>query len=389
MPLPKFIDELTYPSGPNARRLVSIRYILSIQPCVGNQSKDMAEIDGWRVAVDKDDFQPGSIVLFCEPDCFLPANNPMFTQGFGGAPPMEYMGVKGYRVTSQLVGQEISQGKVFSLEDFPEVTKTFRDLVDYYNGEEDVAVMDIGLFCFAARLSVAKWEAAFLSDECLGAMPPFIRKTSIERHANCPNLFTKSKYFQRLYQESVKLDGCSMTVYFIGKNQPAYRSCNPARPGNSFTEGTKGRIGVCSHRKEIAENKDSLYWQAAIKYNLPQQLHNLGQNIAIQGELCGSTINGNREKFPDGEHDFFIFDVWDIDTKKYWAPDRTVQLAAQLNCKHVPVRGDFKIRSIAFNHQGLSNRAEALNAEGLVYKCAEDGRRFKVHNRKWLLNHGE
>jgi len=286
----------------------------------------------------------------------------------------------------------VSQGLVYRLDDIPRVHDFAKAVAEYY-GDWSAMEADIEMYWFADLLGVRKWECqdgnAGTADK-MGKFPMFIPKTGMDRVQKCPNLFLKGKYYHREYQETVKLDGASMTVYYIGDDTPEFRSCNPLP--NSYTTNLtppNGRFGVCSHGFELSETAACKYWAMARKYDLPQKLAELGKNLAIQGELVGDTIQGNRQGFPDGQHDFHIFDIYDIDRKEYLEPRAAYAWAKDLGVPHVPVRGYVKIRRIAKSNEDLIERAIKSNAEGLVYKCVEDGRRFKVINPHWLLKHGE
>lgn len=55
------------------RKLATIRQITSIEPIKGKDRVELARIDGWTCMVSKaDNFQSGSLCVFCEPDSVFP-----------------------------------------------------------------------------------------------------------------------------------------------------------------------------------------------------------------------------------------------------------------------------------------------------------------------------
>lgn len=61
----------------------------------------------------------------------------------------------------------------------------------------------------------------------------------------------------------------------------------------------------------------------------------IGRNIAIQGELCGPKIGGNKLGFSDLE--LFIFTVRDLDTNLYYSYDEIVELCSSNSLHPVPL----------------------------------------------------
>ena len=47
-------------------------------------------------------------------------------------------------------------------------------------------------------------------------------------------------------------------------------------------------------------------------------MEKFGRNIALQGEIMGEGIQGNNEGLKG--QDFYLYNIWDIDTKCYVSP---------------------------------------------------------------------
>lgn len=392
-------------------RLVSIRKIKSVHETkVENRWVTLAEIDGWVCTVPRRSFQPGELVLYLEVDSFIPASDARF----GKQQPLITLGSKlGHRVKTRRLGSGaesvLVQGLVYPLDRFPEVhtpLQIVREAMERVNSDEaQLDAILLALFRkdnWADKLGILKWsetkQAINVAQQQLkvGKIPTHLfPKTDVSRLEDCPNLFTSEKYKKLEYQESVKMDGTSMTVYFVHKDSRLFRQLSTlpttAEVGPHMALAS-GRFGVCSKNWELHElgTSDSMgsYWATAVRLDLPAKMARLGHNIAIQGELCGHTIHQNRERIPLGEPPwFFVYAMYHMETRRPIHPRKVVQMAETLGLPHVPVLGYFKIQEIAANREELKKRARQRKGEGLVYKCLQDGRSFKVISSTYLLEH--
>jgi len=219
-------------------------------------------------------------------------------------------------------------------------------------------------------IGVKKWEVPLspqLAGTAKGNFPSFIRKTDQERIQNCYGDLVKT-HKDTSFEATLKLDGSSMTVYFNG-----------------------GQFGVCSRNLDLKETEDNTFWKVARKLKLEEALRSYGRNIALQGELMGPGVQGNREQLPD--HDFYLFDVWDIDGQCYIPPWKLPEVVLDLYefgsvINTVPYVN--RISPFDFTLDALINMSDikSLNhpvAEGIVYRSMVDGVSFKVINNKFLL----
>ncbi|KAK7748774.1 hypothetical protein SLS53_000798 [Cytospora paraplurivora] len=399
------LDPASHPD--ETLRLASLRLVNKIFTTkVANRYMSFAEIDGWTCQVPTRAFREGEIVLYFENDSFLPATDNRFASL---RPLQTFDGKLGYRVKTRRFGTDelkiITQGYLYPVEKFPEIwdeVSIVRQVVAMGPtslSERTVNLIILAIYRqtnWAERLGIKKWVATQpiqpqSEHPRLGNFPKRIFSgTDITRLQDCPNLFWHAKYQNRTYQESVKMDGASMTVYFVKKNSHYFDELNPLpeKVGpNSVLDN--GRFGVCSKNYDLNELKPCNYgyWRTALQYDLPTKLSRIGRNIAISGELCGDGINGNREGIASGKKEFFVYWIFDIDRQKHLNPREVVIRAEQLGLKHVPVLGYVKIPEIAEGHRDLQKRADEELGEGLVFKCLEDGRSFKVLSNTYLEKH--
>jgi len=111
--------------------------------------------------------------------------------------------------------------------------------------------------------------------------------------------------------------------------------------------------------------------------------------IAIQGELMGNGVQGNRENF--SEHTFFVFDIFDIEKQEYFTPERRSLFCDEYGLNHVPVLAtgrlsDFGITSIetaliAAEGNSINNSVR----EGIVCKRIDGKFSWKAISNTFLL----
>ena len=330
------------------RKLATIRKIDEIRPIEGADSIEAAVLGGWTVVAKKGEYKAGDLVVYLEIDSFVPTElAPFLTKP--GHFPKEFNGVKGERLRTVKLRGQVSQGLLIpAMGTFPEGT----DMTE--------------------ALGIQKWEApvpAQLAGEVEGPFPTQIPKTDQTR---IQNLVEELKVWQDnpkfIFECTEKLDGSSMTVFVID-------DC----------------AGVCSRNWALKETEGNTLWRVARRERLIDKIHSTGRNLALQGEIIGEGIQGN--KYSISGQDFRLFDIYDIDRGDYLCPRERLILATRLGIAHVPVISDSMV--IQEHVQGLLTMAEGKSAlnnkterEGLVFKCQTfGGPSFKVISNKWLLKH--
>jgi RNA ligase (TIGR02306 family) len=300
-------------------------------------------------------FKTGDLCIYFEIDSHLPVS-----------PEYEFLrkncfkiladGREGFRIKTIKLRGELSQGMIFPISILPE------GIVP----EEDMDVTEI--------LNVVKYEAPIpgqLSGEAKGNFPSFIIKTDAERIQNMTKLWPKIQELE--FEATLKLDGSSFTSY-----------------------NWEQALGVCSRNIDLKETEGNKFWQAARKYKI---LDILPEGFAVQGELMGTGIQGNREGLTQNE--LFLFDVFDISKREYLLPDDREKFFKVLQEKEptirtVPILGRIRLKD--FTMQSLLEYAdgESLNnkvREGLVFRSTEkfNGEmvKFKVISNKFLLGEKE
>lgn len=337
------------------RAMATIRRISEIRNHPNADKLDIAIIDGWQLVTAKDNgFKEGDIVIYCEIDSWIPNEVAPFLSK--GKEPREYNGVKGERLRSIKLRGELSQGLILPL---------------------SVLRMEIGypLGCdVSGVLNIQKWERPMnpqLAGQAKGYFPSFLRKTDQERIQNEFNRMTEA-HFTDTYEVTLKIDGSSMTVYH-----------------------NNGEFGVCSRNLELKineENAGNAFIKKATELELEEKLRAFGKNIAIQGELWGSGINGNWEGI--NHHEFSVFDIFDIDEQRYLGAEVRHALCKRLGLQHAPVIGydDISAFKSVQDFLDYAERPSIHNkiAEGVVFKSVTNpDYSFKAVSNSYLLNGGE
>lgn len=356
------------------RKLASIRRISDIRPIEGADKIVCAVVDGWQLVTQKsNNFQPNDLVIFFEIDSFLPVEPRYEFLRASSFKSTRHLG-DGFRIKTIKLKGQVSQGLILPL---PEFGLEEGDDVFFGENQEGRFIVEEGSD-LTEYLGVKKWEKPLdprLAGVARGNFPSFIRKTDQERVQNLfGELKNPEKYDQRdRWEATLKLDGSSMTVYLAGMDTE---------------EGA--RFGVCSRNLDLKETEDNTFWQVARKLKLEEKLMNCGRNIALQGELMGPGVQGNREKLE--KHDFYLFDIWDIDAQRYLTPAERLIICAEFfnDLSHTPMVGSVSLADFNSVDDFLkyAERKSIVHdvAEGVVFKSWDGVHSFKVINNKFLLS---
>ena len=370
------------------RKLVTIREISNII-----EIKDCTEIaqgiiDGWSVIIKKSEFKIGDPCLFFEIDSFLP----MESRYEFLKKTTKFNGIEGYRIRTLKMKKVLSQGLALPLSMFPELTINVQEAIDDNTDfSETLGVIKYDLEQFCGVNNTSKSEKP-------GKFPSFIPKTDQPRIQNLPHLFLTNK--EDTFEETLKLDGSSMTCYKIASN-PTLLQKFLALFG--FKAPTT-KFGVCSRNVDLKRTantvmtfdnggKESVYaqsdfWATALKLDLANKVP---VGYAIQGELIGPKIQANHEKVT--ELQYYVFDVFNINEQCYLLPQERRDFCLAFEIPHVPVM-DVEATPLQLTLEQLLEHVdtESMNpktvSEGRVYKSNTNPLlSFKVINNRYLLKH--
>ena len=334
------------------RKLASVVKIIDIQPIPNADAIVVAKVKGWNVVVKRDEFKVGDLAAYYEIDSFLPIR-PQFE--FLRKSSFKRMGShEGFRLKTIKLRGQLSQGLLTPI---PE------GIIDPKEGDDLTEALDI-----------VKYEPpipAQLAGKIKGTFPSFIPKTDETRIQNFESDIGFLPVGERVYITE-KLDGTSFTCYF-----------------------NNGVFGVCGRNWELTETADNSLWRMANVLELKDKLTKYGKNIALQGELIGSNINGNLYGLSD--HKLFFFTGYDIDKGRRMFFDELEWLLFRLEVPMVPVIEKYGytlpnenlVDSMLQYAEGKSVLNMSVDREGVVVRGLEREFSFKAISNTYLLGNKE
>ncbi len=348
------------------RKLANVRKITDIHTIPDKDRIVQYLLDGWMVIDQKDRYQIGDLVVYIEPDSWVPtALAPFLSKG---KEPREFQGIKGEKLKTIRLGGAISQGLLFPLQldahaqiSLPVIPGVTEQITPVNEGDD-----------LSELLGIVKWELPPpVHTNAKGNFPSFIPKTDQERVQNMAKLLAKRDSAES-YELTEKLEGQSFTAYWH-----------------------EGVFGVCSRNLEVQLEQESTWKYTAEFYQLEQKLRDYCQqhacSLALQGEQVGPGIEGNIYGLQSVK--LYLFDVFDIEAQAYLSPAQARQIIAALGLDYVPVLHENFVLADLLHPLAtleLAHRCSALNkvvAEGIVLKSNRPDQRFsfKAVSNEYLL----
>lgn len=364
------------------RKLASIQRIVSLTPIEGKDRIELAQVLGWRVIVQKGLYQVGDLCVYCEPDSLMPEK-----------PEFEFLRPKKFKIRIMKMSGVLSEGICFPLSILPQGTweKEGLDVTDtlgvkhvdeatYLPPEPKQATKTSGIANLMMLLPPLRPLARWLTKRDVEfrraaiGFPKFIKKTDELRIQTLPHILESSHSF--IVRE--KLDGSSMTAFLVRR-----KSKVPWRK-------ERLEFGLCSRNWRIYRGtKDSdRFFAASDKYKIKEALKQIiGKHewIAIQGELLGPGIQGNRYALQDV--DFWVFNLITPHGRVPCSIGETIVQSQGL--KWVPIIGEISmpmsVEHILEFATGKSRLHPATMREGIVCRNYTEGISFKAVSPDYLL----
>lgn len=353
------------------RKLASVRIIDDVLPIENADRLEQVAIGGWRVVVAKGEFVKGDKVVYFEIDSALPVTDERYEflkerclrkWICGGRLMCEVIRIKSIKLRGV-----ISQGLVMPLAEFPEITDT-------EVGTDVTELLNVTHYDELAEKYGRITGSARIAGNAKGNFPThLVPKTDEERLQNLTEYFN-GRFIGVPFEVTEKFDGSSAT-YIYAPN---------ARPDDPFF--------VCSRNLELKEEEGNLYWEMAKKYSIGDVLKKvatvLDGDVAIQGEIVGPGVNGNRDLYT--EHEFYVFRIYDI-KRQAWCPSTLREgICKAIGLKHVKVFETSPVFDRLHDMDAFLKYVEGKTdrgneREGMVFKSVDGTVSFKVINNKYLL----
>mmetsp|Transcript_15241 Transcript_15241/g.22925 ORF Transcript_15241/g.22925 Transcript_15241/m.22925 type:complete len:370 (+) Transcript_15241:45-1154(+) len=345
------------------RKLCYIVRIKSKLPIPNADNIVLAEINGisWQCIIKKDEFQEGDLAIYYAIDSV-----PDFSD-----PNTALVKSRGNRIKTIKLRGVISQGLLAPLSWLADRGHS----IDSLSEGEDVTDR-MGVTKYIHEEEEAQYDPYFNPDQLsssLGMRTPFpagVPKTNENRLQENPRVL---EYIEgRNIVITRKEDGCSAT--YVLRNDE-FSIC-----GRNFT-----LLNLTAQSQHYFEIED--------RYNIQSGMKKLGRELAIQGEIVGPKINGNRMKLSG--NDFRVFNIKDLMTECYLSWEEVESVCASLGLHTVPVIYKGISSNLDLTVEGMlrvadeQRYAKNLIAEGIVVKTNDGGRRcsFKVISNKYLLKY--
>ncbi|HSH51933.1 MAG TPA: RNA ligase family protein [Bacteroidales bacterium] len=389
------------------RKLAHIEVVKNLRPIKGADRIEVAEVLGWECVVKKGEFKVGDLIIYVEVDSIMPEK-----------PEFEFLRDRKFRVKTIKLRKQISQGLVLPLS-----TLGPSEVIDHLD-EDDIG-LDVtellGITKYLSPSEIAEQEAIerrirndknklrkfmmryswfrklFLSRKKKSGFPYWVSKTDEERIQNMPQVL--QQFADKEVYVTEKIDYQSVT--FTGKMVPRFSG-----KLGELIPIKRYQFVVCS-RNMTTNNKNSLYWQIAKKYNIEQILRE-NPTLTIQGEQGDTRVQGN--KYGIKEPTMWVFNIIDHEKDYHYNYFEMYEFCKKYNLLIVPILG-IEVHNSPFKeelnftpllkHLGSSvqelvefSKGKSVLAdiprEGIVVRCIENGKKilsFKVINPDFLLKY--
>lgn len=344
--------------------LASIQKIIDIKPIEGADRIELVTVQGWTCVISKkDNFKIDDLCIYFELDSLLPEQ-----------PEFEFLRSKKFRIKTMkmIKGTVISQGLVFPLsildskwvEDKPKKIEEGIDVTKCLKVEKYLSVSEreerFDTTAKKKHNAFTKFMTRFswyrkLTKTRSKSFPEFLSVTDEE---NCQKLSNYlEKYKDEVFYVAEKMEGSSATFWY--KKTGFF--------GNEF--------GICSRNVRKFEFDNSNWSRAARQMDIKKKLKSVRKDIAIQGELCGPSIQGNIYNLSDLE--LFVFNVYDIKAKRYYTLNEMILFCEIFGFKTVPILDtNFKL------FPTVEEMLNYSNGKSVLYDTKREGVVFRTHDRK-------
>lgn len=374
------------------RKLASIQKIVDIQPIIGADNIEVVQILGWKCVAKKGEFQIGDLCVYFEIDSILPEGDKRF----------DFMESTRFRVRTRKFRKQISQGLAMPLNLFPEIKKPKLDddatkllkVIKYEDPDEKIILDQKSDKSFIKKLVLSNPFLTRLFGRFFvktsKKFPSFIPKTD-ETRIQVIFETVKPLFDNTVWYITKKMDGSSGTFYY-----------------------NQGVTGIASRNVSIYKGKKyqfvekffdgrNIYLDVNTKYNITEKLAKFcrdnKRNLAIQGEICGPNIQGNRIGLT--QITFYVFNIYDIDKKQYVNFLELEHIVEELDLTLVPVLEESVVFGRDTTLEYFLDYVKTVKyntgyAEGIVIRPVEESLvennrlsrvSFKVINPEYLLKY--
>lgn len=336
-------------------KLATIEKIKSLRPIEGADRIELAEVLGFRSVVKKGEFQVGDLCVFILPDTVVEPR-----------PVYEFLAKQGYRVKVARFRGQYSQGLTLPLESIRDYAPT-----PSYPRLEGQDVSD--------EAGVSKFEKPIPEgSDSIGPFPTILKKTDEPNLRASPAAL--AEFQGRHCYLSTKMDGTSATFFIDSEGVFRVYSRNQEMPMHSLW----GRVA-----------RDYRVFDALLAHE-----DYTGLRVALQGEIYGPGINGNKGKYPKVE--LALFNLFNPESRRNLLLYDLQYFAERAKIPTVPIVWEGTCNFFMEDLILLANTAKystGEKAEGLVLRTVADSGAstvledprlsVKIISEAFALKHGE
>lgn len=374
------------------RSLARVVLVDQLLPIEGADRIELALIGGWQVVVQKGLYEPAlTKAVYFEVDSLLDTERPYFADAANWSSKLLHNidGRTHARVKTMKLRKQLSQGYMIPLTETGLNAQVGDDLtkalgVVKYEKAEEASMNNTG------GMGVKTGTSAL-------GFPKFIPKTDQTRVQNITNLYLKAVADGEEFEESFKLDGSSLTAFVrdgvagVASRNVGFRMEDEKRSFLStlsrFIDHVRTRGLRAAKWERVIKKDDNAFTQMATEAGLIEAIRRDGRNLAIQGEMCGPSIQKNFEGLD--KNTFFCYDVFLIDEQRYMLPAERIEFCTDQGVKHVPVNFTGPLKAVTVAE--VLTRADGPSGlkgkfrEGFVYKSTKRDFSFKAISNAYLL----
>jgi hypothetical protein len=347
-------------------------------PINGKDRIMLAQVDGWNVIVNKNDFNVGDKCVYIEIDSVLPKKSEF-----------EFLSKNNFRVKTMKMAGVISQGICFPLSILPAKNNAV------YEIDEDVTNV-IGVTQYEPTMDKDPVEKTGTSNK---KYPKFLMRMAWFRKLIKPK--KQSKGFPSFISKTDEIRIQNMPFILDDKSEWIATEKIDGQSGTFCLVRRKSRIPfvkdkfeyiVCSRNLRLWSKDSSSYWRVSDKYQIENALREMiGDRdwIALQGECIAPNVQGNKYRVTDA--DFYAFNL-------IYPTGRLDSLTAKNICnqygmKFVPIIATDYVLPDTVNEvleyaHGKSQINDTLR-EGIVFRSKDGKKSFKAVDPKFLLKYDE
>lgn len=381
------------------RKLAHIERIDWIKNIEDADAIELVGVLGWQIVVaKKDNFKVGDLAVYIEIDSIVQDK-----------PEFEFLRNRKFRIRTIKLRGQISQGLILPVDYLKDNNKFWAKGIGFFGEIGDDCTEALGITKYLSpseredladeqrkialeRNRIKKYmmryswfRRLFLSKKQKSNFPYWVNKTDEERVQNLGDKFIQEHADKYVYVTE-KIDYQSGT--WTSKEVPRYSGWI----GKLIP--VKKVLFVVASRNLQTNDKESLYWQIAKKYNL-ESICKTYPGIIIQGEQGNSKVQGN--KYSLSEPKMWVFNII-TPLGKHFNYAEIQAFCHKNNLDIVPLIGFYKMSDIGSTvsefvefAKGKSTLAN-IHREGVVIRCIESGNKllsFKAINNDFLLKYSE